>query len=346
MLPLVGDLAPPHRRATALSIVVSGLLLGLLIARVLSGIIAEYSSWRYVYWMSFALQYTIVILLWLFMPDYPPTNTDLSYFHILISIGKLVLHSPVLAQACLMGFFAAATFTSFWTTLTFLLSESPYNYSTVVIGLFAIAGIVPMTLGPLYSRFVIDRFAPLVTSAAGALIGLTGIIIGTYTGTFTVAGPILQAVFLDFGQQTLQIANRTAIYGVAPKARNRVNTAFMMGVFCGQLMGTAAGNKLFAEGGWIRSGSASVGFMGAVLVICLSRGPRETGWVGWRGGFQLRRERVPAQGLSNSPGVLEQAGDGEKQVPAASEKDQVGESTVVREGREPVLSTSDSTYRH
>ena len=33
MLPLVGDLAPPHRRATALSIVVSGLLLGILIAR-------------------------------------------------------------------------------------------------------------------------------------------------------------------------------------------------------------------------------------------------------------------------------------------------------------------------
>lgn len=314
MLPLVGDLAPAHRRATALSIVVSGLLLGLLIARLLSGVIAEYSSsWRNVYWMAFGLQYLIVILLWLFMPDYPRTNTDIPYLQILWSIVELVLTTPILTQACLMGFFIAATFTCFWTTLTFLLSGDPYHYSTVVIGLFAFAGIVPMTLGPVYSRFVTDRFVPYVSVVVGQVLCLVGIAVGTYTGTVTVFGPIFQAVVLDFGQQIAQIANRTAIYSVAPKARNRVNTAYMLGVFCGQLMGTAAGNRLYAQGGWVRSGSASVGFAAAALVICLLRGPRETGWIGWKHGFVLRRtnEQVQQTQSPEAKAAVNYAGDTE-----------------------------------
>lgn len=309
MLPLVGDLAPPQRRATALSIVVSGLLLGLLFARVLSGIIAEYSSWRNVYWLSFGLQYLIVILLWLFMPDYPPTNENIHYGEILWTIVKLVFKHPVLVEACIIGFFTSATFTGFWTTLTFLLSDAPYHYSTVVIGLFAIAGIVPMAFGPLYSRLVIDRFVPLLSILVGQLISITAIIIGTYTGKLTVAGPIIQALLLDFGQQTTQIANRTAIYGVAPKARNRVNTAYMLAAFCGQLMGTAVGSNLFARGGWILSGSANVGFMGAAIVVALLRGPWEKGWIGWHGGCGLRRRQTSEQS------------DQQQQQPVAVEED-------------------------
>ncbi|OJJ46093.1 hypothetical protein ASPZODRAFT_97644 [Penicilliopsis zonata CBS 506.65] len=295
MLPLVGDLAPPTRRATALSIVVSGLLLGMLIARVLSGVIAEYSSWRNVYWMSLGLQYGIGVLLWVFMPDYPRTNTDITYARILWSMVQIAVQNPLLVQCCLMGFFLSATFTSFWTTLTFLLSATPYGFSTVVIGLFGFVGIVPMCFGPLYSRLVIDRFIPQLSILVGQGIALLGIILGTYLGNITLAGPVLQAVLLDFGQQIAQIANRTAIYSVAPKARNRVNTVYMLGVFCGQLMGTAAGNHLFAHGGWVASGSASVGFAGAAIVLCLLRGPRETRWLGWRGGFQLRREKQKQQ---------------------------------------------------
>ena len=59
MLPLVGELAPPHRRATALSIVVSGLLLGILVARVLSGVVTYFTSWRNIYWLSCGLQYFV-----------------------------------------------------------------------------------------------------------------------------------------------------------------------------------------------------------------------------------------------------------------------------------------------
>lgn len=290
MLPLVGDLAPPHRRATALSIVVSGLLLGMLIARLLSGILTQYTSWRSIYWFSFGVQYLILILLFFFMPDYPSTNPGgINYFKMLWSILRMVFEYPVLVQACLVGFLVSSTFTSYWTTLTFLLSEPPYGYNPVTIGLFALIGIGAMVFGPFYSKAIIDRFVPLFSVILGLCYCLTGVIIGTYTGKFTVAGPIIQAFAIDLGIQTSQIANRSAIYAIAPKGRNRVNTAYMVSVFCGQLVGTAAGNSLYARGGWIRSGSASVGFIGAALCVCFLRGPWEPGWVGWHGGWSIRR---------------------------------------------------------
>ena len=113
MLPLVGDLAPPSRRAAALSIVVSGLMLGVLVARVLSGTISNFVTWRAVYWMAFAIQYIIFVLLWLFMPDYPATNPGMNYFRILLDIVKMLFRHPVLVQACLAGLFCSAPFTSF-----------------------------------------------------------------------------------------------------------------------------------------------------------------------------------------------------------------------------------------
>ncbi|KAF4632463.1 hypothetical protein G7Y89_g5676 [Cudoniella acicularis] len=99
MLPLVGDLAPPHKRAMSLSIVVSGLLLGMLIARLLSGILTQYTSWRSIYWFSFGMQYLIFILLFWFMPDYPSTNPGgLNYFKMLWSIVKMLDNVDVFVE--------------------------------------------------------------------------------------------------------------------------------------------------------------------------------------------------------------------------------------------------------
>ncbi|MCJ1441391.1 MAG: hypothetical protein MMC23_001877 [Stictis urceolatum] len=310
MLPLVGELAPPHRRATALSIMSSGLLLGILIARVLSGTVTNFVSWRVIYWIGFGLQYLILILLWFFMPDYPSTNpSGLNYFRMLWSIVTITYRSPVLVQACIVGMLTSATFTNYWTTLTFLLSGEPYNFSSLVIGLFGFIGIAAMCLGPPYSRVVIDRLTPLISTIIGEIICLIGITIGTYTGTFTIAGPIVQAVLMDFGMQTSQTANRTSIYQIDSKARNRINTAYMVSVFCGQLIGTSVGNHLYAEGGWVHSGNASVGFIAGALAISLVRGPWENGWVGWRGGWGWRRRDLGGKGkdVEKSGGVKDGA---------------------------------------
>ncbi|WPA99296.1 uncharacterized protein RHO25_003913 [Cercospora beticola] len=297
MTPLVGDLAPPNRRAFALSIVTTGLMFGILLARLLAGIVTQYTSWRTIYWLSVGLQYLIWALLWKFMPDYPRTNENLNYFKVLWSIVGMYFKHPVLVQACLVGFFTSSTFTNFWTTLTFLLAGEPYNYTPVVIGLFALIGISAMAIGPLYAKLVTDRFVPLFTVLLGMCWCLIGTTIGTYTGTFTVAGPVIQALLNDFGMQTSQIANRSSIFTVEPKGRNRVNTAYMMFTFAGQLTGTSVGAKLFERGGWVVSGSFSVAAIGAALVITIGRGPWEEGWVGWHGGWSIwKKDRSSADG--------------------------------------------------
>jgi len=254
------------------------------------------------------------------MPDYPSTNpSGIPYHRILFSILTLLVHEPTLVQACLVGCLTSMTFTSYWTTLTFLLSSPPYSYSNLIIGLFALIGILGMSFGPPFSRFVIDRFVPLFSVIVGELFCLTGIVIGTYTVPHTVAGPVVQAFMLDIGLQTSQIANRSAIYTIAPKARNRVNTAYMVNVFVGQLVGTAAGNALYAHGGWVRSGSASVGFVGAALVFCFARGPWEKGWVGWSGGWGLRRRDLAGPGAAaGTGGQGTGTGDDEEKGPGAA----------------------------
>ena len=297
MLPLVGDLAPPHRRAAALSVVVSGFALGILVARLLSGIMTNFISWRYVYWMSTALQYIIFLMLWYFMPDYPAMNKGLNYFKMLWSILVMLTKHPVLVQACIISFFTSCTFTSFWTVLTFLLAGEPYNFDPVIIGLFALVGIGTMIVVPFYARIIIDRFVPAFSVLLGLTWCLIGVCCGAYTGTFTIAGPIIQGWFSDFGMQTAQIANRSAIYTVEPKGRNRVNTAFMVFTFFGQLTGTAVGSHLYARGGWVVSQSFSVGCIGIAFLVTFARGPWEEGWFGWGGGWSIKKkDRTSADG--------------------------------------------------
>jgi predicted MFS family arabinose efflux permease len=142
LIPLAADLAPANRRASAISIVMSGLLLGILIARVLAGIIAEFSNWRNAYIFAIGVQYVLLGLLYLFLPSYPAKNPEIGYFGILWTMAKYAVTEPVLVQACLLSLAASATFTNFWVTLTFLLDGPPYFYSTLQIGLFGLVGIL------------------------------------------------------------------------------------------------------------------------------------------------------------------------------------------------------------
>ncbi|KAK4158033.1 major facilitator superfamily domain-containing protein [Chaetomidium leptoderma] len=311
LLPLVGDLAPPHRRASALAIVVSGLSLGLLVARLLSGVLAAHTAdWRNIYWFGLGVQWLVVALLYVWMPDYPSKNPLLgstsnngvggmigwrAYVGLLAGIGRLLVTEPLLFQAAVVAFLLSAVFTSYWTTLSFLLASPPFEYGSDVVGLFGLIGVVVIVAAPVYSRLVIDKVVPLVSALMGLTVELVGVVVGTFLGSFHVAGPVVQAITIDLGSQFTQIGNRAAIYGIQPLARNRVNTAYMIAAFAGQLTGTAVGNRLYAQGGWVYSGSCSIAFIAFALIVCLARGPRETGWIGWSGGWAIRRDDLPVE---------------------------------------------------
>ncbi|KAL8404634.1 hypothetical protein RB594_009478 [Gaeumannomyces avenae] len=324
MLPLVSELAPPHRRASALSIVVAGFSSGVMLARVLSGIVANYTHWRNVYWVSFALQHALLAALYLGMPDYPSKSAArFSYPRMLWSIFVMLATEPALVQAGLAAFCMSAVFTSYWTTLSFLLSSPPYGFGPLEIGLFGLIGLFVIFWGPPFGRIVLDRLTPLVPALGGLVLNLVGVTIGTFTGTSTVAGPIVQALLNDVSMQATNICLRVHVYGIDPAARNRINTAYMLASFCGQLTGTAVGNRLYALGGWTYSGSCSMALTGFAILICLARGPREKGWVGWAGGWNPRADKP-----SPAPAEQQQAADVEQQledkVVAGPERPQTG----------------------
>lgn len=125
MMPFAADLAPPHKRASALSIVLSGLLLGVLFARVLAGVIANFVTWHVVYWLALGLQVALFVLLYFKLPDFPAKNQHMSYFGILWTMAKFAVTEPVLIQASLINIASMACFTNFWVCLTHL---SLYDY--------------------------------------------------------------------------------------------------------------------------------------------------------------------------------------------------------------------------
>jgi len=133
LIPLAADLAPEKRRASAISVVLSGLLFGILIARVMAGVIAQFTSWRVVYYFAIGVQILVLIGSYLMLPDYPSKNKDLTYWHILWSMGKLAITEPILIQASLINMASTACFSNFWVTLTFLLGGPPFHYSTWVL---------------------------------------------------------------------------------------------------------------------------------------------------------------------------------------------------------------------
>ena len=130
LIPLAADLAPEKRRASAISVVLSGLLLGILISRVLAGVIAEFRSWRVVYYFAIGVQTLVLLGSYAMLPDYPSKNTDLTYFKILWTMAKFSVTEPILIQASLINMASSACFSNFWVTLTFLLGGPPYHYST------------------------------------------------------------------------------------------------------------------------------------------------------------------------------------------------------------------------
>lgn len=148
LLPLAADLAPPERRATAISIVVSGLLFGILLARLLAGIIGNFTDWRVVYYMAIGMQCIVLVGAYFLIPDYPANTQGLTYFTVMTTMAKYAATEPLVIQVTLVNLASSACFTSYWVrfllqlllslypddidqvTLTFLLQEAPYNYST------------------------------------------------------------------------------------------------------------------------------------------------------------------------------------------------------------------------
>ncbi|KAJ6455478.1 major facilitator superfamily domain-containing protein [Mycena sanguinolenta] len=293
MIPLAADLAPPERRASAISVVMSGLLFGILIARVIAGILAQFTSWRVVYYFAIGVQFLVPLAGYFVIPDYPAKNIDMTYWSILRTMAKFTYTEPILVQACLVNIGSCACFTNFWVTLTFLLGGPPYFYSTVTIGLFGVVGIFGVACGPLVGRFI-DKLIPWYASIVAAFAAMCFQAIQVGAGDKSVGAIVVVIMGLDVFRQMLQMSLATSVFSIDAAARARLNAVFVLSLFIGQLMGTAAGTDVFTTYGWRAAAALNMGFYGWILLMMMLRGPhcaRYT-WFGFEGGWLPARKSV------------------------------------------------------
>ncbi|VDC02289.1 unnamed protein product [Peniophora sp. CBMAI 1063] len=290
LIPLAADLAPPERRASAMALVLGGLLFGVLLARVLAGLIAEFASWRDVYFMALGVQATVFTALWSTLPDYPAKNPQLTYFHILGSMAKLVVTEPRLIQACIVSFASNTCFTCFWVVLTFLLGNSPYSYSTLVIGLFGLVGAVGVSLSPLVGRLV-DKMVPWY-SALFATCMLT-ITMAIYWGAagVNIAAVVIVTIGLDVFRQLQQVSLTTSVVSISAPMRARLNSVLILSLFAGQVTGSAVSAQIYTKYGWRAVGAFMFAFSAFQIPVLLMRGPhtRRYTWFGHEGGLEFRK---------------------------------------------------------
>ena len=247
VVPMSSSLSADHERGSVVGTVMSGLLIGILLARTVSGLIAAALGWRTVFWFAAGAMVILAGTLRRVLPRIPPT-TDLSYGGLLRSVVMLVREEPVLRQRMLIGALDFGCFSTLWTSLAFLLSSAPYHYGNGVIGLFGLVGVVGALAASGAGRLA-DRghggrattITMLIMLASWGVMAL---------GKTSVVALIVGIALLDLGVQGIHISNQSTIYGLRPEARSRLTTAYMVAYFLGGAAWSAITSSLYGAEGW------------------------------------------------------------------------------------------------
>ena len=257
LVPMAASLADDKHRGQVVGTVMSGLLLGILLARTVSGVVAGVSSWRVVYWMAAALTITMAVVLGRVLPPEQP-RPRMGYGPLLRSTAQLLVNQPLLRRRALFGGLAFAAFSVFWTTMAFLLSGAPYHYSDLTIGLFGLVGASGALCANLAGRWSDRGFTRQTTMAFAACIAAS--FLPLWYGRRDLAWLIIGILVLDVGVQGLQVTNQSIIYRLAPDRRSRINSAYMVCYFAGGAIGSAVASSIYDRHHW-----AGVCLLGAVI---------------------------------------------------------------------------------
>ncbi len=278
LLPLAATLAGPRRQGQIVGTVMSGLLVGILLSRTLSGLVAEIGGWRLVFALAAVAMLALALALRRGLPPLAPAER-LGYPEALRSVLSLVASEPVLRQRMALGALAFGGFAVLWTSLAFLLAKPPYEYGEGVIGLFGLAGLAGALVAPLAGRLA-DRghVRPTLMVLLVATLASWGLLA---LGSSSLAALIAGIVVFDAGVQGSHINNQNAIHRLRPEARSRVTTAYMVAFFGGGVLGSGLSATVYAAGGWDAICVLGAGFALLALVVSARLRP-------------ARAERAPA----------------------------------------------------
>ncbi|ALZ95381.1 MFS transporter [Leclercia adecarboxylata] len=259
LVPLAATLASPEKRGKVVGTIMSGLLMGILLARTVAGLLAGIGGWRTVYWVASVLMVVMALALWRGLPKVK-SETHLNYPQLLGSVFSLFTHDKLLRTRALLGCFTFANFSILWTSMAFLLAAPPFNYSEGMIGLFGLAGAAG-ALGARPAGGLADKGKSHITTTASLVLLLLSWAAIWY-GHVSVLALIVGILVLDLTVQGVHITNQTVIYRVKPEARNRLTAGYMTSYFIG-----GAAGSLISASAWQHAGWAGVCAVGAVMAI-------------------------------------------------------------------------------
>lgn len=258
------SLASDADRGRIVGRVMSGLLLGVLLARTAAGYLAELGGWRTPFRVAAVLMAVLAFVLWRHLPA-DANRSEARYLRVLVSVPVLLKEEPTILLRSLYGAAAFGAFNALWTPLAFLLSAPPYHYGTSTIGLFGLLGVVGAVTASFAGHFADQGHAGTMTAATSALMLLTWIPIAL--GRHSLGALIVGIIVLDFAVQGLHITNQSLIYRLRPESRSRITSAYMALYFVGGVVGSVAASAAYAGGGW--SAASAVGAAFGVFTVVL-----------------------------------------------------------------------------
>jgi predicted MFS family arabinose efflux permease len=245
--PFASSLASPATRGRVVGTVVSAIMLGILLARTVSGIVSEFFGWRAVFFGAAVLMALVGALVHWRLPSSRRT-TDLPYRRLIGSMWPLVRDHAVLREAMLLQVLVFGGFNAFWATLPTLLEGAPYHLGSGVAGAFGIIGAVGAMAAALAGRLS-DKLGPRRVAALSVLTVLVsyGVLL---LGQWWIAALIIGVATMDAGAQGSLVANQTRSFALNPLAQNRINTLYTSAMFLGGAAGSAGSTFVWVWAGW------------------------------------------------------------------------------------------------
>ncbi|WP_050590214.1 MFS transporter [Pseudomonas sp. URMO17WK12:I12] len=277
-------LATPSQRGHAVGTVTSGIVLGILLARFTSGLIADLAGWRAVYCVSSGLMLTLAAVLWRAVPVTASPRHEESYLMLISSLFKLFITEPALRVRGLLALLIFAAFSVLWTAMVLPLSAPPLSLSHTAIGLFGLAGVAGALAARRAGRWADQGLGQRVTGISLALLTLSWLPI-TFAETSLIA-LVCGVVLLDFAVQAVHVTNQSVIFAARPDAQSRMVGAYMCFYSVGSALGAAAATQVYALWGWM-----AVSLLGALISV--------TAWFVWF--VTLQRVSQPCLPLGRRP---------------------------------------------
>ena len=251
IVPASATLVSAAQRGKMVGTIMTGLLLGILLSRVLSGFVAEYFGWRSLYMGAALSVIMITLVIWRSLPRVPATSA-LSYPALLASMSHLWLQFKDLRRAALSQGLLSVGFSAFWSTLAVMLQDT-YHLGSAVAGAFGLAGAAGALAAPLAGSLADRRGSQVVTliGASPATLSFAALFLLPLLPFHLQIGLIvLSAIGFDFGVQATLVAHQTIIYSLEPAARSRLNALLFTCVFIGMAVGSALGSLMLEKMGW------------------------------------------------------------------------------------------------